>query len=284
MSPRAAVALATALLFALVPSTSRAAEVSAAEFEELLDAAPENEQALERLRAVDSVDGRPVDLGPVLDAESTEELQRRLEALETDPAASEPDPDPRDSAAEILADKRYADRDPPRPLKGALEWIGDKLLGPVEAIERFVTSVMPGGPVMFWILIAIFAAFVAAYVSSRMADRGLRARREEASGSRVVEEPGRLERAADEAERAGDLETSLRLRFRAGVLRLAQRGAVPRRSSLTSEEISASLASPTFERVAATFDRVVYGRRPVTAADVEEARQGWRTILKEARA
>src|SRR5262249_61734857 len=87
-------------------------------------------------------------------------------------------------------------------------------------------------------------------------------------GGRIVEAAGRrargsaaaprdLERQADEAERQGELDRALRLRFQAGLLRLARSDAIPVRASLTNGEIARRLSSPAFAQLADDFDEVV---------------------------
>ena len=93
----------------------------------------------------------------------------------------------------------------------------------------------------------------------------------------------RLERDADAAERRGDHETALRLRFRAGLLRLDRAGILRYRPSLTSGAVVRRVASPSLAVLATTLDEVVYGDRPASAGDVEDARQRWPVALEEAR-
>ena len=44
-----------------------------------------------------------------------------------------------------------------------------------------------------------------------------------------------------------------------------------------------SLRSADFDRLAADFDEVVYGRRPASAADVETSRSRWAAVLEAPR-
>ena len=84
------------------------------------------------------------------------------------------------------------------------------------------------------------------------------------SGARAAardEDPRALDRRADAAEAAGDLEAALRLRFRAGLLRLDARGAIEFRPSISTYEVRRTLHSDDFDALAATFDDVVYGGR-----------------------
>jgi hypothetical protein len=92
-----------------------------------------------------------------------------------------------------------------------------------------------------------------------------------------------LEAAADEAERAGHYDRAVRLRFGAGLLRLAQARAFDLRPSSTVGEIVAALRSPPLGDLASTFEAIVYGGRRAVRADAESARRGWRTVLAGAR-
>ena len=96
------------------------------------------------------------------------------------------------------------------------------------------------------------------------------------------EDPAELERLADEAERRGDLEIALRLRFRAGLLRLGRVQALPLRPSLRTREARRTLRSARFDRLARDFDEVVYGGRPPSEVDVEAARSEWPQVVAEA--
>jgi hypothetical protein len=101
-------------------------------------------------------------------------------------------------------------------------------------------------------------------------------------GPDAIEDPDVLEREADAAERAGDLERALRLRFRAGLLRLGQRGAIQYRSSVTTGEVRRTLRSEQFDDLARTFERVTYGGQEALPPDVETARRDWPRVLETA--
>jgi hypothetical protein len=64
-----------------------------------------------------------------------------------------------------------------------------------------------------------------------------------AGTQRAREDPDALERQADDEERAGRFDIALRLRFRAGLLRLDRRGAIRYRPSLTTDEVRRALGS-----------------------------------------
>ena len=115
-------------------------------------------------------------------------------------------------------------------------------------------------------------------VVARLVPTAARARRDAAARRALAardEDPRALERRADAAEAAGDLEAALRLRFRAGLLRLDARGAIEFRPSISTHEVRRALRSEDFDALAATFDDVVYGGRAADAADVAEARERW---------
>ena len=78
------------------------------------------------------------------------------------------------------------------------------------------------------------------------------------------------------AEREADYERAVRLRFRAGLLRLDIE------PSTTSGAAARTLRSPTFDALAARFDAIAYGHRPAGADDAAAAREGWRAVLAEA--
>ena len=81
------------------------------------------------------------------------------------------------------------------------------------------------------------------------------------------DDPAALEREADRAAAAGEWETAVRLRFRAGLLRLDARELIEYRPSLTTGEVAAAVGSPTFERVGADFDAIAYGGRAAGEQD-----------------
>ena len=85
--------------------------------------------------------------------------------------------------------------------------------------------------------------------------------------------------AADAAERAGRLDAAVRLRFRAGLLRLGDRGAIRYRPSVTTNEVRRVLGSETFDELARTFDAIAYGGRDAEPPDVDAARREWPRVV-----
>ena len=138
-----------------------------------------------------------------------------------------------------------------------------------------------GGPDVFWFLVAVLVVVVAIVAAARLGRRRtVRAASERERGrprSRV--DPAALERAADDAEAQGDFAGAVRLRFRAGVMRLKDLGVIETASSLTSGQIRRHVTAPDFAEIVAAFDRIVYGRRPASAGDAAAAREGWQRVL-----
>ncbi len=205
------------------------------------------------------------------------------------PAGTAPGVDPdraRREAEEILSERRFSPQEIPRPLRGVLDWIGDRL----EPVGNFLGDVAgffadAGSSPVGFVLIAAAVIAVAAFLASRLASRA-GARRESAPhpAASVADRrsPDELERAAEAAERAGELDTAVRLRFRAGLLRLDETGAIAFRPSITSGEVRRRLHLRDFELLALDFDEIAYGGRPASAPDVERARLGWPRVVHEA--
>jgi hypothetical protein len=192
------------------------------------------------------------------------------------------DPDTaRREAQHILSDGRFKSSSTPRPLRGPLRWLGDRLDSIFGPVGRFLAR---APAVIWWILAAALVAFIVWMILRVRQRRIAGADNEGARRTRArdtPETPDELERAADEAERAGDLERAVRLRFRAGLLRLGARGAIRYRPSVTTGEVRRTLRSERFDGLAGTFEEVTYGGRPADPPDVESARRDWPRVLEE---
>lgn len=223
------------------------------------------------------------------------------------PRRSALDPDTaREQAREILSESPFRREPPPRPLRGVLEWFGDLFLGigrwfrdgpigdVVAAVGRALGSVLePVGralaplPGPTWLLpgaaLIALAVLLLARTTSRAGSPWFGAGSRRSSSPAAPDDPAALERAAVEAERRGDLDEALRLRFRAGLLRLDERGAITFRPSLTTGEVRRLLGSDTFDELATTFEEVTYGGRPAGPPDVATAREAWPRLLREAK-
>lgn len=189
----------------------------------------------------------------------------------------------RRAAQHILSDRKFRSTSTPRPLRGPLRWLGDRLGTVFGPIGRFF-GLIPG-PVWILVLIATVAVIVVLAVRARRrpATRAPSTTPKRSRGGIEDEEedPDALERAADEAEHDGDLARALRLRFRAGLLRLGDRGAIRYRPSVTTGEVRRTLGSATFDDLAGTFEAVTYGGRTAEPPDVERARRAWPRVLEE---
>jgi hypothetical protein len=283
-----AVALAGCLVLA---APAGAEEVTGAELRDLAQRAPSDPAALARLRRVDRVDGQPLAVDRALSHASGADLRVRLETLAGGGPGAGPAPSAaaaaaaRDEATRILEGRRYNRSPVPRPLRGALRWLGDRLRPIGEPLGRAWDRIT--GNVWAMGLLAAAVAGLALLVSTRMAHHRTAAGVRRAGAGRRSgrdADPDELDRAALAAERAGDLDTAVRLRFRAGVLRLDRAGLVHDQPALTAGALTRQVPSPHLRALAGTFEEVAYGGRPATPADVDQARAGWPAVLDEARA
>ena len=281
------VAVVAALL--LVPAASAAAEaVSEPELRALAARAIEDPAALERLRGVDRVDGRPADLAGALSGAGGDELQARLVAIAQDvPLGGGDAAAARDEAHDIVSGRRFSPPEVPGPFRGMLERLADWLT-PVLDLIPALDDLVPGGRPVVWALLLLLVGGVAALLAGRTLRRRTAAGGAAAHPGVVAawldEDPDTLDRRAREAAERGDHELALRLGFRAGLARLDRRGVIELRPSLSTGDVARALHSPEFDRAAARFDEVVYGRRPAAPADVDSAREAWSVVLTDRRA
>lgn len=203
-------------------------------------------------------------------------------------AARAADPgDPGSARAEarrILAERRFHESKPPQPLRPLLDALG-RLVAPIGRAFARLARHVPIDARVFWTVVAAVVVGVSIVVVRSLArrrDRRLVPSRPGAAPEEARTSPATLEHAANAAEQAGDLELALRLRFRAGVLRLQRARAVPESGILTSRELSRRLHSREFDRAAQVFDEVVYGRRPAQPVDVAMSRDDWQQVLRTA--
>jgi hypothetical protein len=185
-------------------------------------------------------------------------------------------------ARDILAEQRFrAGKHGEGPLHGIFVRLGDW-------VESLI-GVLPGGRVSGWALIVAVGVALTAAVATWVGGR----RRRAAAARRVagpgdvpgaaIVGPGELERQAADAERAGDLDAAIRLRFAAGLLRLDGADAIVLRPSLTSGDVGRTLRSPRYDGLARTHDAVAYGGRHAAGDDATEAREGWPEVVSGAR-
>jgi hypothetical protein len=282
------VAVLAALLLAPAPA-ARAEAVSAAELRALAARAIDDPAALERLRGVDTVDGRPADLAAALDGASEDERRARLRALAGDAGgdARSDGVQARREARDIVSGRRFTPPEVPGPFRGVLERLAD-WIAPVLDIVPALDDIVPGGRPVVWALLVLLVGGVAALLAVRTSRRRTTGGGARAAGgagaATAADDPGALDRRAREAAERGEHELALRLSFRAGLARLDRRGTIEVRPSLSTGAVARALGSPQFDRAATRFDEVVYGRRPAAAADVADAREAWAAVLDERRA
>lgn len=263
-----------------------AQSVTGPELADLAGRAASDQRALAQLRAVREVDGRPVDMGRALAGAEGPALAGRLQALaEQAPGGSAVDAARAQADAEdVLDGRRFRPARVPRPFQGVLRTLG-RWLEPVgEPIGRLwtrVTETLPGRLVLIAAVFAI-ATLISARLIGRRSPRDLRPSRPFGVVGQSLD-ADELEREAAAAERAGDLDHAVRLRFVAGVLRLDRAGVITYRSSLTTGQLRARLGSGSFAELAAAFDEITYGGRPAEVADVRAATEVWPRVLAEAR-
>ena len=273
------------VFFSLCPSAT-AQEAAEREVAELAErAAAGDPVALRRLRTIERVAGRPADLERALDGDVRHRattLARWDPALD-DPSGPVPSGDSaRRRAEQVLAQPEYHASRTPRPLRGLLRRIGEALdpaLGPVaRAAERLWSD--PAARLLTG-LSAVAVVAIAATALVRRRARAVEAARTRARRRAAPETPEDLEQAADSAERGGEPALAYRLRFRAGVLRLAAEGAFAYRPALTTGDLRRQLRSPAFDVLAARFDEVAYGGDAATPRDLDAVRTGWPRVRQE---
>ncbi len=272
---RAAVSqFAVLSIVALAPGLARAIELSPSSFHQLaIRAANGDGVALAQLRDTTSVGGRPVALGAILQMATPVQIQQRLLALAAaGPIANASSAAARARAASILSEPRYGKATVPDPLLSLLGKLGHAIAS--------LASRAPGGPLIFWIL----AAAVVVGLSAFVARRALRRLSGPAGSSAIAapitgEDPRELAGAADAAEARGAFADAIRLRFRAGLLTLGERGAIDYRPSLLNADAARRLRSSQFDSLAQTFEQVTYGNAPAAPTDASQARDGWDALL-----
>jgi hypothetical protein len=189
----------------------------------------------------------------------------------------------REAARAILREGRFHPPAVPRPLHGFLQTIGNALQEPFHLLNEAVNSLgrlIPGGPAVVWILLSLAVIGVVAHFARRYSRLAV-TRSAEAQGGRAAR-PVRaadLTRMADQAEREGRLEEAVRLRFRAGLATLNERGVITAPAALPTAEVARKLHSGSFDQLARRFEEIAYGAGHAAPDDVEAARRGWSTVL-----
>lgn len=288
------VALACALACTGWPALAHGAQATAAEVRALAAAAQRDGAALERLRAVDTIDGRPARLADALRG-TDEEVRARLRVLAQSDADGADGADggspaagaAREQAREVLAQRRFQRTKVPAPLRDVRERVGAALrsLGrPFESAFKWLAERVPGGRPVLWALLATLVLAGAALLAGRA---GRRREHDDVAGAgtaagEAATSAARLRQEAARAERRGELEEALRLRFRAGLVELDERELIELRPALTNRELLGAVPSPTLAELVDGFEAVAYGGRPADADDLRSARDGWPRVPEEA--
>jgi len=189
----------------------------------------------------------------------------------------------RRAAAAILREGRFHSPSVPRPFHSFFRAIGDALssvgrwIG--HAVDR-VGRIVPGGPVVVWVLLGLMLVTAIWLTARRYGRRNLL--RESGgpgrAGAPARERAADLERQALRAEHEGRYDDAVRLRFRAGLAMLSERGAISPPRSIPTAELARTLRSEDFDALARRFDEIAYGAAPAAAQDAEDARRRWITL------
>lgn len=290
----AAVAAPTA--GAELPRVVQDRDVSAVEAAALARAAVTSDAALADLRAVRTVDGRPVDMrGATRSLSTVADRRRRLAALASlldhgRPGSTTAAADARRQARAVVAGKDYRPASVPKPFKGALRWIGDRLDPVFGPIGRFVSRVfhpalwladrLPGGRYLLLALVVGGAAWLTVWFARRRSGASI-GRGGSPHGLLVdpAADPEELERRAEQAEVDGDCSLAVRLRYEAGLVRLVRAQRLTLRPETTARQAAEAVGGEDLAVLTATFEEVVYGGRAATAEDVVGSRERWLRIL-----
>lgn len=281
-----ALAVLAAIVVGIGPVGPAGAQgVTGTQLQDLAARAASDPRALADLRAVREVDGRPVDMGRALAGAEGPGLAARLQAL-SGGAAGGPavaSDQARQEAHDVLDGRRFKPARVPRPFAGILRTLGrwlEPVGEPIGRLWRRVADTVAGKLVLVGLVFVVAALISLRLIGRRSPGNVHRSRPFGVDGDGL--DPDELERQAVAAERAGDLDHAVRLRFVAGVLRLDRAGVIAYRSSLTTGQLRARLPSASFAELAAAFDEIAYGGRPALDADLRAATEGWPRVLAEA--
>ena len=195
----------------------------------------------------------------------------------------------RDAARQILRQREFRPERTPKPLAGPVQWIGDRLNGIADwlgnAIQdafSWIFHLFPGVPgLILGVAICVALTAIVIWLIGRNRVRATRVDRSAESSPTEVEDPRRLERAADAATQDGHYALAVRLRYRAGLIRLDRADVIDLRPWNTSAHLTRRLDSRRFDRLTDTFDAVTYGAQPATNADAATARTEWPELVTE---
>jgi len=244
------------------------------EVTDLAERAIDDPSAREELAGITEIDGVPVDLGPLLVGEE-EDIQGRLETLALAGTGQVDVSGAAEDAREILSDDRFKDV----AVTGgnssggrATEWLSDRIPNPIKVIL---------GSWLFWVTaggVIVAISLLRTQWSRRLRRSGA----ETPDGPREVrpETPKAFNRLADQAEKEGDYTSAVRLRFKGGLAGLRVAGRIEDDLTTSAGRLRRAVPIPAIERLASTFEWIVYGDRPATPADAQDSRRDWGYVLE----
>ena len=189
------------------------------------------------------------------------------------------------AAEAIVAENRFHQSPVPDPLHGVVSWVGNAVTDPLNAIGRLVShigDVFPGGVPGVWAFCALLLTGAIWVLVVRRAHTQLGLALDELTGGVLRETPSELEREALAAERAQRWDEAVRLRFRAGILRLGRQLELDSPETVPNHTLGRLLRSARFDSLTVRFDEVAYGAGTATQADAEQQRREWPQVLDEA--
>ncbi|MBX3314178.1 MAG: DUF4129 domain-containing protein [Actinobacteria bacterium] len=281
-------ALAAVLVVGLWAAPAVAEDVSAAEAAQRARAAAAGDAlALDDLRRVTAIDGRPVDLDPVLTAPDRfrsarlTDLAEALDAGSSAGSTGDPGADSR-LAGQVLDQDEYREPDLPRPFRRPLQWLGERIVAVWDAGVDLLSPVL-GTRGAALALIALIGAGLVMLVLHLVGRATRTAAGGGAPGTGLLVDPSldpaRLEQRADDARRAGDHGAAVRLRYEAGLVRLVRAGRLRLRPETTPSDAAHQIDLPVMDALTEAFEEIVYGGRSATAVDDDAAVRGWREVL-----
>jgi hypothetical protein len=187
------------------------------------------------------------------------------------------------AAESILSEGRFHSSSVPDPLHGFLVWVGRIASDPLNGIGSLVNrlgSSFPGGVAGLWAAAAVVVVVVTGLLALRRSKTRIGCL--QTANATARQQPGELERAAERAEREGRWDDAVRLRFRAGLLRLGGHDTVRYPETTPNHSLARMLESEPLEQLSSRFDEVVYGGGEATEADAERQRVTWPEILEGA--
>ncbi len=195
------------------------------------------------------------------------------------------DPDTaRDRARDIV--DGFEAKDPPKPFRGVLDWLGDI----IETVTKPIADVIGDlfrffpAPIAWLMVLAMIAGIV--WLIVKVSNQAGARRRVASTGSSVdgvALDPEALEREAELAAASGDLARAVRLRFRAGLIRLDRDShAITYHDGIGNAEVRRVVRDETFDSLADTFDEITYGEAAAQPDDDQRARRSWPTVVKAA--